>query len=175
MNSIFKKNKKGSSIIDIIFILVVLVSVALGFFFVRYSFNDINADLLADPDLNTEAKATLLQGNNNYINWADATIGFLFFGLMLSILITSYLIDSHPIFFIASIISFIFVIFIAGNVGNLFYDTVEQDEYAQLQSDFPITMFIMDNLILLITITFVLTIIVLYGKGQNGLGSGGFQ
>jgi len=172
MNLNFKK--KGSTVIDTIFIIVVLVALAIGFFFIKLIFNEVNTDLVNDQDLTVESREMLSSSNDNYTNWADASIGFLFFGLLLAVLITSFLIDSHPIFFVASIIMFIFIIFVAGNVGNLFYDTIEAEELTVLQADFPITMFIMDNLILLIVITFTLTLIILYGK-SNGLGGGEIQ
>lgn len=160
--------KRGSSIIDIIFIVILLLTVAFGLVFAKMTFDDINDDLLADDDLHADAKATLTQVNSGYTVWSDAIFGFLFFGLVIFLLISSYLIDSHPVFLIISALMFIFVVFGIANVSNTFEETMNESEFTDLQADYPIMMFIMTHLVLLITITFALMLIILYGKQQGG-------
>lgn len=164
------RNKRGSSIIDIIFVVILLFVVALSFIFAKFAFDDINTDLLADNDLGAEAKASLSSSNAGYTSWSDAIFGFLFFGLIIFLLISSYLIDTHPVFLVISVLAYIFVVFVIANITNTFEETMAETEFLALQSSYPIMMFIMNNLVLLISITFALMLIILYGKSQ---GNGG--
>lgn len=165
------KNRKAN-VMDVIFIVITLIVLGVGFFFIKYVFDDINTDLLADNDLSPQAKATLSQGNANYTSWSDYTVGFVFFGMLISILITSYLIDVHPVFFVISLILFVFVIFVGVEISNGFQEIVGDSELLSLQDDYPITMFITENLVMILIATFVLMSIILYGK-TSGVGGGG--
>lgn len=164
------RGKKGSSVIDIMVIIVVLLVVGLAWFFINYSFDEINMELQADPDMSADAKSTLSNMNTNFTKWADFAFGFFFFGLVLFIIVSSYLIDTNPLFMVISAILFIFVIFVGANLSNVFEETVDEAEVSYLQTEFPITMYIMTHLVIIIIILFALMLIVLYGKGGNGGG-----
>lgn len=166
----FEKKKRGSSVIDIIFVVILLFIVGLSFIFAKFTFDDINTELLADDDLNADAKTMLSDVNSGYTSWSDAIFGFLFFGLIIFLLVGSYLIDSHPVFMVISVVVFIFIVFIIGNVSNTFEETMNEAEFLALQNSYPIMMFIMTHLIILISVVFALMLIILYGKQQSGGG-----
>lgn len=168
MSSSFKK--KGSSVIDIIFIMVVVVVLGLAVFFIKLSFDDVSAELVASGDLGTQGTAILQSANNSFAGWSDYGIGFVFFGLIMGIMITSYFVDVHPVFFVLSLILFIFVIFAGVYVSNSFQEVVADADLVTLQQSFPITMFIINNLIMLLIATFVLMSIILYGKNRDSSG-----
>lgn len=168
--------KKKANVMDIIFIVITLILLGLGFFFIKYAFDDINTDLIADTDLSEQAKSMISSGNANYTSWSDYAVGFVFFGLLMGILITSYLIDTHPVFFVVSLILFIFVIFVGVEISNSFQEIVGETEFLTLQDDYPITMFIINNLVMILIAIFVLMSIILYGKTYgNNSGGGSYQ
>ena len=165
-------NKRGSSVIDIIFLMVAVVSVGLAFLFISMSFDDISTDILADGDLGSDGDAILSESNASFSGWADYSIGFVFFGLIIGIMITSYFVDAHPVFFVLSLILFIFVIFAGVYLSNAFQEVVNETDLVVTKASFPITMFIVNNLIMLLIATFVLMCIILYGKSRDS--SGGY-
>lgn len=164
-NSTF--NKRGN-ILDILFVIIVVFCIGLGLFFVKYVFSSINTDIQADADIPASSKAIISSGNASFSGWADYGFAFIFFGLIISILITSYLIDTHPVFFVISVLAFVFVIFIGANITNTFEEVINEDEFLALQSEFPITLFIMNHLVEFLIIGFALVLIVLYARNPNG-------
>lgn len=160
-------NKKGN-ILDILFIIIVVFVLGLAFFFVKFVFSSINTDIQADADIPASSKAIISSGNSSFSSWADYGFAFIFFGLIIGILITSYLIDTHPVFFILSVLAFVFVIFIGANMTNAFEEVVSEDEFLALQSDFPIIMFIMGHLVEFLIVGFASVLIVLYARNPSG-------
>ena len=165
-------NKKGSSVIDIIFVMVFLVVIGLIFFFVNYSFSEVKDDIIAGGDLGATESANLESYYQGFSSWNDYAVGFIFFGLIIGILVTAYFVDAHPVFFVISLILFIFVIFVGVFVSNAFQEVINETDLAVTKTHFPITIFIINNLIMLLIATFVMMSIILYGKSGNSQGGG---
>lgn len=161
-------DKRGSSVLDVVFIVVVLLILGLAFFFVKFAFSSVNSDIQSDSDITSGAKSVIGSANSSFGSVFDFGFGFIFFGLIVGILITAYFVNSHPVFFIISVVLFVFVIFVGANVTNVFEDTIGDADFVAIQSEFPIMLFIMDNLIVELCVAFALMCVVLYGKSGSG-------
>lgn len=168
-NSVFKRrkvNKKAS--LEFIVVAIVLLVLGLSWFFIQYAGNSITTDLTADDTLSQTSKDMLINNGVNMNKVWDYGFGFIFFGLLLEIIVSSYFIDTHPAFFVAGLILFTFTIFIGANVTNVFDETISDSEFLVLNNNFPVMIFIMDNLVMELIVGFVFMSIVLYGKSRGG-------
>jgi Ca2+/Na+ antiporter len=77
-------------------------------------------------------------------------------------IVASFMIDSHPIFFVATLLLLIFTIFFSAIVSNTFSE-VTADESINAD-EFPITRFIMEYLPYFLLFIGFSVAIVLYGK-----------
>lgn len=167
------RNKKGN-VIDLAFIVIILFGVSLALFFIYHSYYDVSTELISSGDLGVDGTAVLQDSIDSFYKWNDNGIGFIFFGLIIGVLVTAYFIDVHPVFFVISLIMFIFLIFASVYISNTFQEIVNDSEFSVTVTKFPITVFIHENLILLLILTFVLMSVIMYGKSRNSQGSGGY-
>lgn len=161
-----KMNKRGS--LEFIIVAIVLLILGLSWFFIQYTSNSITTDLTADDTLTADGKAMLINNGVSMNQVWDYGFGFIFFGLLLEIIVSSYFIDTHPAFFVAGLILFTFVVFVGANITNVFDDTISDSDFLALNNNFPVMIFIMDNLVMELIVGFVFMSIVLYGKSRSG-------
>ena len=160
------KNKKGNAIVDGATILVVIFVLAILGFVGYIVLFDVNADIQADDDISTEGKVAVQKVTTNYPDIMDKGFLFAFVLFWILLLVASYMVDSHPIFFVIALILMIFVIYIGAELSNAFEEISEDDEFGTHADSFPITVWIMNHLVLeIIGILFSIGI-VLYGKLQ---------
>ena len=110
-------DRRGSSVFDIVFLMMVLIVLGLVIFFAKLGYDNITSEVVASGDLGADEVAVLESSNAGFSSWFDYGMGFIFFGLIIGILVTSYFVDSHPVFFVISLILFIFVVFVLANTS----------------------------------------------------------
>lgn len=126
----------------------------------------------------TIANGIITQAVQQY-NVFDGLFAFAFVGLSVGVILGSFMINSHPAFFIFSVI----VLAIVGFLGLVFteiYRNIANDPtitcggtVGQCGNNFPIMTFIMSNLIFILIPLGFLTAIVLYSK-TSASPQGGF-
>jgi hypothetical protein len=107
----------------------------------------------------TDYKAGI--GSTNY--W-DYVYIFIFMVLLLSSIISSYYLDSSPIFFVASFILFIAVSVVVPMLANAFGDTINSLPSLNIRYSMPIMYWIMSNFLAVVCIYFMLIAVILYAK-----------
>lgn len=156
--------KKGNMVLDSIFVVVVLVILAL-FLLVGYTvLSDWNDEVQADPDFPEEGKNLTSSMTTEYHNAWDGAFLFLILCLWIVVMIASYLIDTHPVFFIIAFIAFAFVIVFAAYMSNNFYEFATDADMASAASAFPIMIWVLNHLVEVILGVGVSIAIVLYAK-----------
>jgi len=94
---------------------------------------------------------------------------FLFVGLLMSAVMSAFMINSHPVFFVASVIMLIFLMFLGNVFGDMysaFGNTAFLQEGANLMTYMNL---IMENITLLMAGGGFLVFIVLFGKRGNNV------
>lgn len=161
-----KKNKKGNAVIDTLTIVVILFVLVIASFIGKFVFTSINSDIQADDDFNNQTKTLVQEQHDRYSGLLDAVFLLAFVLLWGLILVASFNIDSHPIFFIFSIILLIFVFIVAGYISNAYADFSTDPDMIAVTSTFPMTDWILSHLLLVAVIIGFSVILVLFGKNR---------
>jgi hypothetical protein len=98
----------------------------------------------------------------------DAAGVFVFFGIATGIIISAFLIKSHPVFFVISIFVLAFVIVVAAQISNVFIEFGRADEIIASANEFSLTIQIFNNLPTIIMVLGIIVSIVMYAKMRYG-------
>ncbi|MBD3253125.1 hypothetical protein GF386_05310 [Candidatus Pacearchaeota archaeon] len=164
----FLKSKRGNAVIDTILFLLVMVVFGMVVLIGYQFFGDINTDIQANNDLTNSSKDISADLYDRYPSFFDGLFLFLLILLWGFVIVASFMIDSHPIFFIFAVVLLVFVLFIGGALSNFWDDLATDDDFAGLSANFPITNWILDNLIVVVAVIGLSVIIALYGKSRMG-------
>lgn len=159
-------NKKAQ-IWDIMFLLFTIVSVALCMIFSAYIYYAIK------PQINTVSLANnqSIEAYNKFsvaFDIYDNSMIFIVIGLTITLLITSFLIPTHPAFMFINIFGFIVLVVIAAIFTNMYYELgdVNPDLQNITQNVYPKTSNIMYYLPTFCAAIVALSTIVMYSKGR---------
>jgi len=116
-----KKNKKGGGVTEGIFIVIIIAVVAIIWTASTYLLTDVEDDVtssLTSTQANDTFKNTVIQLPNN-LDGAFTVILVLFW---LGAIIFAFFVDTHPIWFVISIIALIMILALAAIVANAYDD-----------------------------------------------------
>jgi hypothetical protein len=159
-------SKKGNVALDTLFFLIVIFVIGVVAVVLQPSLNEINADLQQDDFLSAENKASVNESVERYDSIMDSTILIFFSLFWVLVLISSFLIDTHPIFLPITLILFIIVVFVAISINNVWIEMMDEPQFEGYEADFPITAFIFDNIIKFVVAVGLSIGVVLYGKNR---------
>jgi len=162
----FQNSKKGNALIETITIVVMITVFIFGSVIAYNALKDVNSDIQSDSDMPTVAKETTQSATDNMPNIIEGLVMFILIGLTISAVIFAFIIDTHPIFFIVTIILLIIVLFIGAFLSSAFTEVLDS-EY-NTQADFPVSYWVMNNLLTVALIIGFLIIISLYAKTRIG-------
>lgn len=156
-------NKQGS-IIDIVFLIVILFALSL-FIIIGYKIMDtINDEFQTKSDLSTTAKGHISDLEGRFVNLFDGIFITIMIFLTIIIAVGVYFLNLHPIFYVPAILIAIFVIIMAGVFGNAYNEITESTDIKTEADKFTLIPFIFENFVVFITIISFLIIIVMYAK-----------
>lgn len=143
----FYKTKRGNAISDTLIVVIVLV--VLGIFSViGYKFlYEENAVIQADADFSSEGQNVSQELTNNFPSIFDNLFLFVFVMLTIGGIVTSFLVDTHPIFFFINIFLLICVFFVLIHLANTYDDTMQDTEFASFAASFPYMTWVMTHLL----------------------------
>lgn len=165
-NLILPFNKKGNEFLDIIMVVLVLLGMAIMGLIVYNVFSDLNTDIQADSDISANAKSQVQNLQTNFPSWMDNAFLLVAGLLWVFLIISAFLIDTHPAFFVITIILLIFAFIIVMILSNTFTDFSGASEFTGYQNSFPITFFFMEHFLTIIMVMGFSVLIVLYGKNK---------
>lgn len=163
MTSAFKKANVG---IETVLIIVVLLGIAIIMPIAYMTLSDINTDIQADDDLSNETKEV---SNDLYLrmpSFLDGLFVFVLVLLWILVVATSLFIDSHPVFFVISIILLIFVLFVGAVAGNTYEEFMADTDMAVYTGTFPMTYWLMTHFIPVIIVIAFSVVIALFAKNK---------
>ena len=157
-------NKRGQTIFDTIMLLIVLFILAAAAIVGAMVFSGVNDEIQADTDISTEAKTAMTTVNDGYSNWFDAAIlsALIFFWALL--LITSFMIDTHPVFFIVTVVLLLAVFVVSMYIANAYEELATDEDLSSFADKFPFTTFIFQNLLKIMIVIGLSTGVALYAK-----------
>ena len=163
--AIFCSNK--GNVFDMLTVVIILIVLAISLPFIFKMFADWNTEIQADDDLGTDAKEVSQNWENRgYAVW-DGAFLFLFVFLWIGVIIASFMIDAHPIFFVVSLVLMIFMLIVVAELGNLYDEVISQDsDLTVTVAKLPIMNWIATHILLVAVLISFSIMITLYGKQQ---------
>jgi len=155
----FKKNKDGQ-IQNIAFFMVFIFSTIFLILVSKVILNNFN-DALDEGNIHTaESKQATIDMDVAFPTF-DNMILVVIILLSIGLIITSFLIPTHPIFLVINIIGIFFLCFLGMLLSNLYKDIIDNSEdFASVYTTFPKLNFVMNKMPWIAAIlVFVITII----------------
>lgn len=164
-SSVFS-DRKGNAITDTALVAVILIVMFIVCLFGYFTFTNINSDLQADLDMGNESKAIAQDINDRMPSTWDAIIvtALIFFWIL--VIVASFMIDSHPIFFAISIIILIFVLIAVGLIGNSYEELAADATISAYTASFPMSHWIFTHYLPVIIGVAFSILAVLYMKNR---------
>lgn len=139
--------KKGQAMYELIFVIVILLVFALMGVIAYQVFTDINTDVQADDSVNAEAKQTLSEVHQKFPSTIDNAFITVLALFTIVGMVAAYFADSNPIWLIVIIFLMICIFILAGIFSNT-WEEVTGDSTITFETSFPITNWILDNLVI---------------------------
>jgi|2_EtaG_2_1085320.scaffolds.fasta_scaffold94471_2 hypothetical protein len=166
----FLGSKKGNAILDVIFIIIFIFGFALSTIIGYKFFLDINEDLQDQDTFNNQSKEILNDLEGKYPSLFDGAFLVILIFLWIAGIVASFMVDTNPIFLVATVVMMVFVLFLATVFSNAYEEVTDNDGLYSATQEFPITDFLMGNLYTIALIMGMTIIIVLFGKFKAGGG-----
>lgn len=164
-------SKKGNMVLDAIVILIALVAFGLISLYATGLMGSVTSEITADSEFgkhageaNASAELTALDARMPHT--LDSAFGIVFGLLFIFVIVSAFLLDSHPAFFIISLVLFIGVLIAAGFLNEMYTDIITDEAISGEISQFPITNFVLDHLMIVILVIGVAIGVALYAKSQ---------
>lgn len=168
-DSEFKRCKPAKFIMleFILLVVAIFVFVIVSFFAYRI-FNDVNQDFQQDPTLSNESKLLMQSHETRFPKVFDGLIILFFAFSWLLLLVALYMADAHPIFLIVAFVLIIFMIILCMIFGNAYEELVSEDGLTGVSASFPMTNFIMSNMLIVSILIAFSGIVAYFGKKWVG-------
>lgn len=104
----------------------------------------------------------------------DSLFIFMIIGSFVAILISSFWLDTHPVFFIISFLVFLFSIVIFAILGNVYGEFVNTQGIQAAAANYPLMTAFWSNVPTIAAIFIVALIIIIYSKMRKGSGNNAY-
>lgn len=162
MKSSVLDSKKGNALSDGLIILVSIFVLLIFFVFSYSAYTDSYADIQADLTSN-ESLALHSDYNTRIPQTLDSALVFAFVLLWVGAVILAFFIDTHPIFFILTMLLLIGVLIVGAILSNTYTELIAD---TSLDTSFPMMSFIMQHLVAFIMGVVISIVLALYAKAK---------
>lgn len=165
-------NRKGD-VTDMIIFLVVLFTLAIGFFIFAYIVPQISSGL-ADGGLDGSTEGAFAISELSSFGTVTIQRGFflVFVGLIISTMVTSFFARTHPLFLFLYILVLGLTVFIGVYLGNAYQQFSSVPLFADTLASQGLINIVMDNIITILIAVGALSMIIVFSKFTTG-GEGG--
>jgi len=154
---------KGS-VLDLIIVFVILGITMFGLVMGLKIYNEGFADKWPTTAVGNATKTGML-ASLDVINYGML---FLAIGLVVSLVVSAFFIETHPIFFLVSVIMLIVVVVASAPVSNAFMEMATSDSLSTEAAQYDIATHVVGNIPLIAVVGGSLVIIALYAKPGGG-------
>jgi F0F1-type ATP synthase assembly protein I len=159
-------NKKGQ-IGDMFFVIFMITSIAITFIVAGYVYKQIDTGF-SESGLETNESSIAYDQFESSFKIFDSAFIFIILGLTIGIVISSFQIQTHPIFLVLNIIGILVLIFLGAVSSNLYTDVISQEGMnVSALAYYPITTNVMAILPWIAVAIAILVTIIMYAKGEQ--------
>lgn len=119
----------------------------------------------ANDPVDSTTGQTIIDNTSLAFTSADYSIIVFIVGAILILVISAFTIQTHPLFFIVSLLVFIFVIYITAQITNVYESYIEPTDINATATQLPLLNRAMSNLPFVALIMGAIFFIALYAKG----------
>lgn len=167
MITAMRKKRKGQ-IQQVAFFLVLIFSIMLTLLVAKIIMNKFD-EALVEGDLHTTESQQAMNDMQTAFPTFDNAILLALVLLTIGLIITSFLIPSHPIFLVINIIGIFFLCFLGMVLSNLYADIINNSpDFAEVYTSFPKLTFVMNQLPWIAAILIFIMTIVGFSRYQSG-------
>jgi hypothetical protein len=168
-------NKRGS-IMDLFFIMCLIFVTAIVIVLSMYTFGVFKTAVQEDRGINDMYQNFSSPTHQNIfakslvaMKTFDTIFMFVIIGLFIGLIVSSFMIQSHPIFFIVNVIVLAIVLLIAAQLSNVFDAVVLNTTQfnATAQAYYPKIIYAMANFPYILLLGGALALIALFAKGRQ--------
>lgn len=161
------KRKKGN-MLSIILIMSVCLVLAMGIIITGVFMSRVNEQVQSMDFIDAHTKEVEQGINDKYIPVFDGFFLTFLIGSIIASVIGAYFINSHPLFFIITIILFIFAIIIAMIISNIYASASAPEIIYAYAQNFPVINYVMNNLVSILVGYVILISVAMYAGKERG-------
>jgi hypothetical protein len=163
-------NRKGE-VYDMMIFLITVFILAVGLFLMIYIIPHISDGLNVGGLNNSQAGADAIADLNDIgTQTIDNGFGLVFIGLVASLMITSFLVKSSPIFLFMYIFFLMITLVVGIYLGNAYYDMQNLPIFSTIVANAPVMNTIMNHIVEITLAVGALSLVIVFSKFS---GSGG--
>ena len=159
-------SKKGNAVLDLLLLSIFLVTLGIVIMTFNPFLNEFNDEFQLEEHAN-ESKAILQEQTDAYSNNWDGMFLMIFILLWIMLLFGAWQLDSHPVFFIITIILMTFAFMVAMTLGNVYEDYMSTDYVVNYAHDFPMMNYLMTHYLQVAIVIGFSVIIVMFAKTRS--------
>lgn len=168
MKILSNSGSRGQAPLDGIYILIMLFVFAIVSIFAYSIFANFNEDVQADATIHNETKEVSENLNKRMPVTLDYAFFFLLVGLWIALIVTSYFVDTHPVWFIVVLMMMIFIFIGAMILANTYDDIATDDDYSAYAADFPLTNWVFSKFLIIFIFIVISSLITMFAKSRYG-------
>jgi len=161
----FFNNKKGGGLTEVVFIMVIVFVLAI-ILSVSVFVQNVLAPIM-DEELTGETNTTYQDVESRTPASFDSMFMIIFVLFWVGAIILAFFVDTHPIWFILSVIGLIAILMVAGVMANTFVELNDSLIEEGMSSNMPMMLYVMEHLVQFI-VGIVFTIFIsLFAKSKQ--------
>lgn len=126
--------------------------------------DDVNTAFDTNPQFSVDAKDNVSNLNTRFPTIVDSIIILTFVLLTISLVVSAFMIDTHPIFFALSLPSFLVIMMVNAILANAIDDVGNTTALSGIYASLPMTQFIASHWVAMMTITAFISFMVFFSK-----------
>lgn len=143
-----------------VILFVMAVTILIGYRILK----DVNTNFQDSPQISTQAKTNLNSFTNKFSTIFDAVYIFALVIAAVVLIVSVFLLDTHPLLFVLSLPAFLVVLFVNVILANALDDIGNTSGFVALYAEFEMMQFVASHWIALMSIVGFVTLTVFYAK-----------
>lgn len=158
--------KRGNVFTESLIYIVSIFIIVLVMFFAVKLFKGINPTLQAQDTINAQSKEMLNKVDTNMPILFNNLILMLIILLWITVIVLSFIIDSHPIFFIIGIFLLLVSLTVGLMLGNVYNDLIQSGAFDDVRDSFTFSTWFFTHMHIVMVLVGASILIALYVKSQ---------
>lgn len=160
------KNRRGQTFLDLLLVVVMIFALGIVSILGYKVFGDWNTEFQSETGLSTESKQAAANVNDQLPLMFDRAFLVILVMLWILLVVSSFMIDTHPIFFMVMVIFLIFTFIVGMMLANAYSEIITDSEISTSAASFPLTTWVMEHFLYIIIFMGLSSGVVLYAKSK---------